>query len=63
MGEARLWGGVHWLSDPVAGQKIGRATAQAVIVELQRQSIEPFNPMPPPTEPPLPASLDPSTPP
>jgi membrane-associated phospholipid phosphatase len=39
IGEARLWGGVHWLSDHVAGQKIGRAAAQAVINRFEKNCI------------------------
>jgi membrane-associated phospholipid phosphatase len=35
IGEARLWGGVHWIDDHVAGQKIGRSAATAVIRQLQ----------------------------
>lgn len=31
IGDARLWAGVHWVSDHVAGQRIGRSAAQAVI--------------------------------
>lgn len=35
VGEARLWAGVHWLSDHLAGQRIGRAAAEAVIAQFQ----------------------------
>jgi membrane-associated phospholipid phosphatase len=45
IGEARLWGGVHWLSDHVAGQKIGRSAAQAVIKQL-RDDCVPVLPVP-----------------
>lgn len=42
IGEARLWGGVHWVSDHVAGQKIGRSAAQAVIDRFREDVICPF---------------------
>jgi membrane-associated phospholipid phosphatase len=34
IGEARIWAGVHWISDHSAGQKIGRAAAQAVMEQF-----------------------------
>lgn len=42
IGEARLWAGVHWLSDHVAGQKIGRAAAAAVAERFLDDCIVPF---------------------
>ena len=42
IGEARLWGGVHWVSDHVAGQRIGRSAAQAVIDIFLEDIICPF---------------------
>lgn len=50
VGEARLWGGVHWHSDHIAGQKVGRAAAQAVIDAFERDCTLPFSP--PKSEPP-----------
>jgi len=44
IGEARLWGGVHWVSDHVAGQRIGRSAARAVIETFLRDEICRFNP-------------------
>lgn len=41
IGEARLWAGVHWISDHIAGQKIGRAAAQAVLDEFCEDCIVP----------------------
>lgn len=43
IGEARLWAGVHWVSDHVAGQKIGRAAAEAVIAKLRANCIPPVD--------------------
>ncbi len=45
VGEARLWGGVHWVSDHLAGQRIGRAAAQAVINAMSGDCIPRFEPM------------------
>lgn len=42
IGEARMWAGVHWLDDHVAGQKIGRSAAQAVIEQLKRDCVPDF---------------------
>jgi membrane-associated phospholipid phosphatase len=42
IGEARLWGGVHWVSDHVAGQRVGRSAAQAVIDTFLEDVICPF---------------------
>lgn len=44
IGEARFWGGVHWVSDHVAGQRIGRSAAQAVIDTFLEDIICPFVP-------------------
>jgi hypothetical protein len=41
IGEARFWGGVHWVSDHVAGQRIGRSAAQAVIDTFREDVICP----------------------
>jgi hypothetical protein len=38
--------GVHWLADHTAGQKIGRAAAEAVIERLEQDGISPVNLMP-----------------
>lgn len=35
IGVARLWGGVHWRTDHVAGQRIGCAVAELVIRQLR----------------------------
>jgi len=37
-----MWAGVHWLDDHVAGQKIGRSAAQAVIEQLKRDCVPDF---------------------
>ena len=63
IGEARLWAGVHWLSDHRAGQKIGRAAAQAVVEKFQNNAVVPFNPMPAPSDPPAPAPFAANNPP
>lgn len=42
IGEARLWAGVHWVSDHVAGQRVGRSAAQAVIDTFRADVICPF---------------------
>lgn len=42
IGEARLWAGVHWVSDHVAGQRVGRSAAQAVIDTFLKDVICPF---------------------
>ena len=39
IGTARLWAGVHWRSDHIAGQRVGRAVAQRVIEQLQGDCI------------------------
>jgi membrane-associated phospholipid phosphatase len=62
IGEARLWGGVHWVSDHVAGQRIGRSAAQAVIDTFRKDEICRFESMPCDNAnlrpPPTPAQLD-----
>jgi membrane-associated phospholipid phosphatase len=42
IGEARLWAGVHWYSDHIAGQKIGRSAAQTVIEQLEKDCVPDF---------------------
>ncbi|WP_120009115.1 phosphatase PAP2 family protein [Teichococcus vastitatis] len=42
IGEARMWAGVHWHFDHLAGQKIGRAAAEAVIAQLQKDCIKAY---------------------
>lgn len=44
IGHARLWAGVHWVSDHIAGQKIGRAAADAVIKQLSQDCVPDFIP-------------------
>lgn len=39
IGEARLWGGVHWRSDHEAGQLIGETVGRLVIEQLNRSGI------------------------
>ena len=39
IGTARLWGGVHWRTDHVAGQRIGFAVAELVIRQLREDCI------------------------
>jgi hypothetical protein len=53
IGSARLWAGVHWRSDHVAGVQIGRAVAQRVIEQLDGDCVPPVYP-PNPCEPPVP---------
>lgn len=51
IGQARVWGGVHWQTDHEVGQLIGRAVGQLVIEQLNRTHISdcPVNePAPPP---------------
>ena len=40
IGEARLWGGVHWRSDHTFGQRVGRATADLLIEQLRSDCVE-----------------------
>lgn len=39
IGEARLWGGVHWADDHRAGQRIGRAAGQAVLERILQDCV------------------------
>lgn len=41
IGEARIWGGVHWRSDHTFGRRIGAAIARQVIRQLDASLIEP----------------------
>jgi membrane-associated phospholipid phosphatase len=54
IGEARLWAGVHWRADHVAGQKVGRAAAQVVIDQLRKDCVPILDLPTPATEPPHP---------
>lgn len=42
IGEARLFAGVHWRDDHIAGQKIGRAAAQVVVDQLKADCVPDF---------------------
>lgn len=44
IGEARIWGGVHWRSDHTFGQALGTAVADEVIAQLQADCIPPMKP-------------------
>jgi hypothetical protein len=46
VGEARLWAGIHWRSDHVQGQKLGRCVARLVISQLEADGVP--KPTPPP---------------
>ena len=46
-GLARLWGGIHYRSDHVEGQKLGRCVARMVIEQLERSCICPDDGCPP----------------
>lgn len=53
IGEARIWGGVHWRTDHDFGQKIGRLVGKRVIRQLNVSGILPeaaVRTMPPPRE-------------
>ncbi|CAO4194100.1 phosphatase PAP2 family protein [Methylorubrum extorquens] len=41
IGEARLWGGVHWRSDHLFGQAVGRAVAAEIITQLNKSLVNP----------------------
>lgn len=43
IGTARLWAGVHWRSDHVAGQRIGKAVARLLIEQLQGDCVPKFD--------------------
>ena len=42
IGEARLFAGVHWRDDHIAGQKIGRAAAQVIVDQLKADCVPDF---------------------
>jgi membrane-associated phospholipid phosphatase len=39
IGVARIWAGVHWRSDHIAGRLIGKAVADLIIKQLQRNCV------------------------
>jgi membrane-associated phospholipid phosphatase len=41
IGEARIWGGVHWRSDHTFGRQIGITVGRLVITQLNRSGISP----------------------
>ncbi len=41
IGEARLWGGVHWPSDHIFGQHVGQAIADCIIEQLNQSLVSP----------------------
>jgi membrane-associated phospholipid phosphatase len=41
IGEARIWGGVHWRTDHMLGQKVGLTVGRLVIRQLDRSGISP----------------------
>lgn len=52
IGYARLWGGVHWLSDHEFGQEVGTAIGKLVIEQLDATGIEGArDPLPDPPKP------------
>jgi hypothetical protein len=51
IGEARLWGGVHWRSDHTFGQRVGHAVADLVIAQLRADCVPEVDPMPCPERP------------
>jgi membrane-associated phospholipid phosphatase len=51
IGEARLWGGVHWRSDHTFGQRVGQTVADLVIAQLRADCIPRVNPAPCPERP------------
>lgn len=53
IGTARLWGGVHWRSDHIAGVQVGRAVANLVARQLSEDCIPPLD-MENPCEPMIP---------
>jgi len=42
IGEARLFAGVHWRGDHIAGQKIGRAAARVIVDQLKADCVPDF---------------------
>lgn len=42
IGEARIWGGVHWATDHTFGQKVGLLVGRLVIRQLNRSGISPM---------------------
>jgi membrane-associated phospholipid phosphatase len=44
IGEARLWAGVHWRSDHVFGQRVGRTVADLVIEQLRQDCVPSVDP-------------------
>jgi membrane-associated phospholipid phosphatase len=49
IGMARLWGGIHWRSDHLAGLALGRAVACRIIAQLEQDGAG-YNPAPPPCD-------------
>ena len=43
IGEARIWGGVHWRGDHEFGQQLGKAVGELIIDQLNRSGIEPMS--------------------
>lgn len=39
IGEARIWGGVHWRSDHTFGQRVGNAVAECLIGQLKQDCV------------------------
>ena len=58
IGTARLWAGVHWRSDHIAGQRVGRAVARRVMEQLQGDCVPRFNEPVPNADPNLPPPQD-----
>lgn len=51
IGTARLWAGVHWRQDHLAGRTLGIAVAQRVIAQLRRDPVSPIpQPLPMPCD-------------
>lgn len=53
IGEARLWGGVHWRTDHTFGQQIGLTVGKLVVRQLNKSGISPMPgklPLPPTRE-------------
>ncbi len=45
IGMARLWAGIHWRSDHVEGQKLGRCVARLIIQQLQHDGVDAPSPL------------------